>query len=189
MANSTSITYRLKRKILTFTNKISLRLSKPDRKFTADMVYGILTSRSCLLTDIFDQLHETVRKVDAVKRLSNHLSDGTPASAASSYLYTVKRLVPSEPVVLIDHEMRKTRAYKEDIGKYTNMTYAVLEDEHYYICRDGRELRHIRTESKEQDGYTQTVEAYSCSDCSGCEHKSRCLCKYNSEKIRTGIRL
>ena len=51
---------------------------------------------------------------------------------------------------------RKTRAYKEDIGKYSNMTYAVFEDEHYYICHDGRELHHIRTESKEQDGYTQT---------------------------------
>ena len=102
MANSTSITYRLKRKILAFTNKISHRLSKPDRKFTADMVYGILASRSCLLTDISDQLHETVHKVNTVKRLSNHLSEGTPASAASSYLHTVKRLVPSEPVVLID---------------------------------------------------------------------------------------
>ena len=49
MANSTSITYRLKRKILTFTNKISRRLPKPDRKFTADMVYGILASKSCCL--------------------------------------------------------------------------------------------------------------------------------------------
>ena len=62
MANSTSITYRLKRKILSFTNKISLSLSKPDRKFTADMVYGILSSKSCLLTDISDQLHESSRK-------------------------------------------------------------------------------------------------------------------------------
>ena len=64
MANSTSITYRLKRKILTFTNKISRRLSKPDRKFAADMVYGILASKSCLLTDISDQLHETVQKAN-----------------------------------------------------------------------------------------------------------------------------
>ena len=59
-------------------------------------------------------------------------------------------------IKLQDHEKRKTRAYKEDIGKYSNMTYAVFEDEHYYICHDGRELHHIRTESKEQDGYTQT---------------------------------
>ncbi len=85
-------------------------------------------------------------------------------------------------IKLQDHEKRKTRAYKEDIGKYYNMTYADFEDEPYYICHDGRELRHIRTESKEQDGYTQTIEVYGCADCSGCEHKSKCLYKYNAEK-------
>ena len=62
------------------------------------------------------------------------------------------------------------------------MTYAVFEDVHYYICHDERELRHIRTESKEQDGYTQTVEVYGCVDCSGCEHNPKCLYKYNAEK-------
>lgn len=85
-------------------------------------------------------------------------------------------------IKLQDHEQRKRRAYKEDIGKYHNMKYEVFEDEHYYICHDGRELRHIRTETKEQDGYTQTYEAYGCADCSGCEHKSKCLYKYNAEK-------
>ena len=50
------------------------------------------------------------------------------------------------------------------------------------ICHDGRELRHIRTETKEQNGYTQTFEVYACADCSGCEHKARCLYKYNAEK-------
>ena len=85
-------------------------------------------------------------------------------------------------IKLQDHEQRKTRAYKEDIGKYHNMKYEVFEDEHYYICHDGRELRHIRTETKEQDGYTQTYEVYGCADCSGCEHKAKCLYKYNAEK-------
>ena len=85
-------------------------------------------------------------------------------------------------IKLQDHEKRKTRAYKEDIGKYYNMTYAVFEDEHYYICHDGRELRHIRTESKAQEGYTQTVEVYGCADCSGCGHKSKCLYKYDAGK-------
>ena len=80
--------------------------------------------------------------------------------------------------------MRGVRAVDRivDIGKYYNMTYAVSEDEHYYICHDGRELRHIRTERKEQDGYTQTVEVYGCADCSECEYKSKCLYKYNPEK-------
>ena len=85
-------------------------------------------------------------------------------------------------IKLQDHEKRKTRAYKEDIGKHYNMTYQIFEDEHYYVCHDGRELRHINTETKEQDGYTQTFEVYGCADCSGCEHKAKCLYKYNPEK-------
>ena len=85
-------------------------------------------------------------------------------------------------IKLQDHEKRKTRAYKEDIGKYYNMSSQIFEDEHYYVCHDGRELRHINTETKEQDGYTQTFEVYGCADCSGCEHKAKCLYKYNPEK-------
>ena len=67
--------------------------------------------------------------------------------------------------------------------KHKNMeNYEVFEDEHYYICHDGRELRHIRTETKEQDGYTQAYEVYGCADCSGFGHKAKCLYKYNGEK-------
>ncbi len=96
-------------------------------------------------------------------------------------LYLKENTVASY-IKLQDHEQRKTRAYKEDIGKYYNMKYEVFEDEHYYVCHDGRELRHIRTETREQDGYTQTFEVYGCADCSGCPHKEKCLYKYNAEK-------
>ena len=85
-------------------------------------------------------------------------------------------------IKLQDHEKRKTRTYAEDIGKYYNMKTQVLEDELYYVCHDGRELHHIRTETKEQAGYTQTFEVYGCADCNGCEHKTKCLYKYNAEK-------
>lgn len=83
-------------------------------------------------------------------------------------------------IKLQDHEKRKPRAYKEDIGKYYNMTYQNFEEEHYYICHDGRELH--QTESKELEGYTQTVEVYGCADCGDCGHKTKCLYKYNAEK-------
>ena len=96
-------------------------------------------------------------------------------------LYLKKNNISSY-IKLQDHEKRKSRAYAEDIGKYYNMTFQVFEDEPYYICHDGRELRHIRTETREQDGYTQTFEVYGCSDCSGCEHKAKCLYKYHAEK-------
>ncbi len=62
MSNFTSNTYQMKRKVLTFTNKISRHLSKPEKKFAADITYGILASGSCLLTDIAHQLHEPSKK-------------------------------------------------------------------------------------------------------------------------------
>lgn len=89
----------------------------------------------------------------------------------------------SSYIKLQDHEKRKTRAYQEDIGKYYNMKTQMFEDELYYVCHDGRELHHLRRETKEQAGYTQTFEVYGCSDCSGCEHKAKCLYKYNAEKV------
>ena len=104
-------------------------------------------------------------------------------SSERNLLYLKEKEVASY-IKLQDHEKRKTRAYKEDIGKYYNMKYEVFEDEHYYVCHEGRELRHIRTETKEQGGYTQTFEVYGCADCSGCEHKAKCLYKYNAEKDR-----
>ena len=42
VVNFTSNTYQMKREILSFSNKISKHLSKPDKKFSADMTYGML---------------------------------------------------------------------------------------------------------------------------------------------------
>ena len=85
MSHFTSNTYILKRKILTFTKKFSRKLSKPERKFTADITYGMLASGSCLLTDVCDQLHEPSKKINIVDRLSRHLDKGTPAKACLLY--------------------------------------------------------------------------------------------------------
>ena len=113
MLNSTSNTYTLKREILNFTNKISKKLSKPDRKFTADITYGMLASGSCLLTDVVDQLHETSRKVNSVERLTRHLNKGTPAKALNSYLSVIRKWIPDEPVIHInDSDIVKPDGYK-----------------------------------------------------------------------------
>ena len=102
MANFTSNTYQLKRKILTFVSKISKRLPKPEKKFAADITYGMLASGSCLLTDVADRLHEPARKINVVDRLSRHLEKGVPAPASASYLRQVKKWVPDKPVIHID---------------------------------------------------------------------------------------
>ena len=90
MVYFTTNTYTLKREILNFSNKISKQLSKPERKFTADMTYGMLAAGSCLLTDVVDQLHENTKKVNSVERLTRHLNKGTSSTALKSYLTTIR---------------------------------------------------------------------------------------------------
>lgn len=113
MLNSTTNTYTLKREILSFTNRISNKLSKPDKKFTADITYGMLVANSCLLTDVVDQLHEDTKKVNSVERLTRHLNKGVPNKALLSYLQTVLKWVPDDPVIHIDDsDIVKPHGYK-----------------------------------------------------------------------------
>lgn len=113
MIHFTSNTYQMKREILNFSNKISRHLTKPDKKFTADMTYGMLAAGSCLLTDIVDQLHEGSKKVNSVERLTRHLDKGVPQKALSSYLASVRKWVPSQPVIHIDDsDVVKPGGYK-----------------------------------------------------------------------------
>jgi hypothetical protein len=118
MSYFTSKIYSLKRDILNFTNKVSRKLSKPDRKFTADITYGMLASGSCLLTDVADNLHEDSKKVNIVDRLSKHLNQGIPKDALSSYLSLIRKWVPKEPVIHIDDsDVVKPGGYKfESLG-------------------------------------------------------------------------
>ena len=119
MLNSTTNTYTLKREILSFSNKISHNLSKPDKKFTADMTYGMLASGSCLLTDIVDQLHEPSKKVNSVERLTRHLNKGIPKDSLISYLQLIRKWVPDQPVIHIDDsDVIKPDGYKfEALGR------------------------------------------------------------------------
>ena len=119
MTHFTSNTYQMKREILNFSKKISRTLSKPERKFAADMIYGMLAGGSCLLTDIVDQLHEPSKKINVVDRLSRHLAEGTSQDALHSYLTLVKKWCPNQPVIHIDDsDIVKPDGYKfESLGR------------------------------------------------------------------------
>ena len=58
------------------------------------------------------------------------------------------------------------------------MMYAVVT---YANMRGLRAVDRI-VELCEQAGYTQVFEVYGCADCSGCEHKAKCLYNYNAKK-------
>lgn len=119
----TTNTYTLKRDILNFSKKVSNSLNKSDSKFTADMTYGLLASSSCLLTDISDSLHEPIKKVNSVERLSNHLARGVPDSSFDSYINLISNWIPSSPIIHIDDS---------DVIKPNGFNF-----EHLDIVRDG----------------------------------------------------
>ena len=118
MVNCTSNTYQMKREILNFSKNISAPLSKPDTKFVADITYGMLASGSCVLTDIVDQLHEPAKKVNSVERLTRHLDRGISEPLLNSYLATVSKWIPENPIVFIDDsDVIKPDGVKfEDLG-------------------------------------------------------------------------
>jgi len=102
-------------------------------------------------------------------------------SSEQNLRYLKKQHIKSY-IKLQTHEKMKTRAYQKDIGKYYNMTKVETEDTCYYICHDGRQLHHERTETSKKGDFKRTFEVYGCSDCGGCPHKSECLYKYDETK-------
>ncbi len=118
MAYFTTDTYTMKREILTFSNIFSKGLSRPQKKFTADMSYGMLASSSCLLSDVAHMLKEPIKKKNTIERLSLNLSKGTPDLLLSNYLNYMTRWIPTEPVIHIDDsDIIKPEGYKfESLG-------------------------------------------------------------------------
>ena len=102
MKHSTTKTYTMKREILRYAEKIYREEERPERKFGAEMAYGILASGSCLLTDISNELQEKTKKINTVDRLSRHLSEGSTEGPWKQYLQIIQSMVPKEAVILVD---------------------------------------------------------------------------------------
>ena len=146
MVHFTSNTYQMKRQILSFSNKISRNLPKPERKFIADMNYGIIASGSCLLTDIVDQLQEPSRKINIVDRLSRHLAKGIPKDALKPYLTQVRKWCPDHPVIHIDD----SDVVKPDGYKFESLGWV----------RDGSESTATNREIRSKDDVIKVARLY-----------------------------
>ncbi len=55
----------MKRDIISFSKIISIRFHRPDKNFVADIIYGILASGNCHLTEIVNQPHEKTKRHSA----------------------------------------------------------------------------------------------------------------------------
>ena len=104
MSDYSTILSKMKQEIVRFTEKISGSMHRPERKFAANLCYGILASRSCLLANVADALLEQNKKVNTVERLGRHLERGVSDAAEQGYLDMVRGVIPDgEVVVHIDN--------------------------------------------------------------------------------------
>ena len=102
MRHSTTDTYQLKREILTFSKKMSRNTPKDIRKFTADMLYGILASKSCILSHFADALKEDIQKKNTVERLSRKLKEDLPIQMKKNYLSFVREIADGTGPIFVD---------------------------------------------------------------------------------------
>ncbi len=103
MINYTILNSNLKRGILRFSEKISKIFTFPKMKFICNMIYGILASKSCLLSEIGRNLNEKISLRKTVSRLSRNLNDFDNGNELfEEYLKAIKNRYTDKSVLIID---------------------------------------------------------------------------------------
>lgn len=96
-------THNLKRGILRFSEKISKNLSRPVFKFVSQMLYGIISSQSCMLSDIARKLDEKITLKKIIERISRNLKEFSDAKKLfENYLNTVKSQINDKTILIVD---------------------------------------------------------------------------------------
>lgn len=118
MINYTTETYETKRGILNFTNKIAKGTFKPTRKLAQDIIYGMLSSKSCLLSDISRELKEAIKLINTVDRLSKRLATIDKEEIEKmkeNYYKEVMRYIPEEYVIVLNDDTDINKEYSKKL--------------------------------------------------------------------------
>lgn len=102
MKNFTTDTYEIKRKIINFSNKLTIDSGQIQKKFLQDMIYGMSKSKSILLSFISEALIEKTKKINIIERLSNNLKRNLDKSIKKNYDRQVNKVIGKSPVIMVD---------------------------------------------------------------------------------------
>ena len=118
MKNYTTETYQTKRGILQFATKISKGLHKPIKNLCKDMVYGILTSKSSLLSNIARSLKEKTKLSYVIDRLSTNLMNlhkDDMDILKQNYLNEVNNYLPDDEVIVLNDDSDLNKEYSKKL--------------------------------------------------------------------------
>lgn len=102
MTNYTTNIGVLKRAIVNFTEKLSEGTARPFHKFFADICFGTMSSKSCVITEVARALQEKAQIINTVERLTRHLSEPIPERVQNNYVDTVRKYLSENIVIHID---------------------------------------------------------------------------------------
>lgn len=99
----TTITNEMKRESVNFSKKMSKGLSKPNKKFIGDMIYGISASKDIKISNIARELKESIKLANTIERLCLHLEnfEGKDIINENYYKY-VRTMIPEYPIGIFD---------------------------------------------------------------------------------------
>jgi len=113
-AKEMKLTKTLQVKYQKYIKKITQGFSVPEQKFINHTVFGILSSRSCIVRKVSQSLKETISLKKTSKRLSYHLSkDHFDAKLSDNLLRMQSNKLNEESIVIADPgDIMKTYAQK-----------------------------------------------------------------------------
>jgi hypothetical protein len=101
--NYSTLAQNLKRRINRFCEQISNGLSRPAKKFIMCMIFGLLSSQSCYLTEVARKLKESIPLDKTAERLSRNLMNFDGAEALSEqYIQSVRRNFDESTIFIFD---------------------------------------------------------------------------------------
>ena len=99
----TTITNEMKRESVNFSKKMSKGLSKPNKKFIGDMIYGISASKDIKISKIAGQLHEGIKIDNTIERLCLHLERFEAKDKINENYYKhIRTMIPDYPIGIFD---------------------------------------------------------------------------------------
>ena len=69
------LSYKIRAQITQFSGKLSMGLSKPMRRFVDEMIYGLTSGKSLMLSEISRVLNESIPLLKTENRLCRNLGN------------------------------------------------------------------------------------------------------------------
>ena len=103
MINLNTLGNGLKRGLKRFSQKICKDISKPREKFVTEMVFGIISSKSCMVTEIGRALKEDISLKKTEDRLIRNLKNFSDNDTVmKNYLEAVRPVIDENSMLLVD---------------------------------------------------------------------------------------